>query len=168
MQFFNLFVTILTLSYSFLLVMTGGWERPYNSGYRHKLCQERSEWAKVKRFLVADTQLYKRLCPSIGQSVNPSVREHKSKSRKVSAFDAIGGCVWSKWVWSKCVWSKCLCPTIRNDIVTPCHLFAFYSIWLIQHKYKQKTIDFFGSGIYGDGYCCTFQTFIFLYIRVNQ
>ena len=68
--------------------MTGGWERPYDFGYRHKLCQERSEWAKVKRFLVADTQLYKRLCPSIGQSVDPSIREHKSKSRKVSAFDA--------------------------------------------------------------------------------
>ena len=41
--------------------------------------------------LVADTQLYRRLCPSIGPSVSPFVCEHESKSRKVSALDA---CVW--------------------------------------------------------------------------
>ena len=41
-------------------------------------------------FLVADTQLYKSLCPSVGPlvrwsvgpSVHPSVREHESKSVK--------------------------------------------------------------------------------------
>ena len=33
-------------------------------------------------FLVADTQLYKRLCPSVGRSVGRSVREHESKSVK--------------------------------------------------------------------------------------
>ena len=33
-------------------------------------------------FLVADTQLYKSLCPSVRPSVGPSVREHKSKSVK--------------------------------------------------------------------------------------
>ena len=41
----------------------------------------------MKRFLVADT-LYKRLCPSVGPSIDPSVHEHELKSRKVNAFDA--------------------------------------------------------------------------------
>ena len=45
-------------------------------------------------FLVADTQLYKRLCPSVGPSVRrsvrwsvrPSVHEHESKSGKTRIF----------------------------------------------------------------------------------
>ena len=40
-------------------------------------------------FLVADTQLYKRLCPS----VRPSVREHESKSEKTSVLEAFCVCV---------------------------------------------------------------------------
>ena len=39
--------------------------------------------------LVADTQLYKRLCPL----VHPSVVEHKSKSMKLSVLDAFCVCV---------------------------------------------------------------------------
>ena len=38
---------------------------------------------RIKYFLVADTQLYKRLCPSIRRSVGRSVGEHKSKSVKM-------------------------------------------------------------------------------------
>ena len=37
----------------------------------------------MKQFLVADTQLYKRLCPSVRPSVGPSVRKHESKSGKL-------------------------------------------------------------------------------------
>ena len=37
---------------------------------------------KLKSFLVADTQLYKRLCPSVRPSVGWSVRNHESKSEK--------------------------------------------------------------------------------------
>ena len=33
-----------------------------------------SNCADFYQFLVADTQLYKRLCPSVGPSVGPSVR----------------------------------------------------------------------------------------------
>ena len=52
-------------------------------------------------FLVADTQLYKRLCPSVGSSVHWSVGPlvhrsvtHKSKSGKMSVLDAfMGMCV---------------------------------------------------------------------------
>ena len=52
-------------------------------------------------FLVADTQLYKRLCPSVGPSVHwsvgPLVRRsvtHESKSGKTSILDAfMGMCV---------------------------------------------------------------------------
>ena len=36
----------------------------------------------MKWFLVADTQLYKRLCPSVGRSVGRSVEVIKSKSGK--------------------------------------------------------------------------------------
>ena len=37
---------------------------------------------KLILFLVADTQLYKRLCPSVLPLVHPSVHEHESKSGK--------------------------------------------------------------------------------------
>ena len=41
----------------------------------------------VRNFLVVVTQLYKRLCPSVGlsvrQSVGLSVRQHESKSRNM-------------------------------------------------------------------------------------
>ena len=37
-------------------------------------------------FLVADTQLYKRLCPSV-RRVGPSVRGHELKSAKMSVLD---------------------------------------------------------------------------------
>ena len=44
----------------------------------------------VSAFLVADTKLYKRLCPSlgpsVGRSVRPLVREHESKSGKMSVL----------------------------------------------------------------------------------
>ena len=46
----------------------------------------KTEITKQKTVSVADTQLYKRLCPSVGwlvgPSVRPSVREHESKSVK--------------------------------------------------------------------------------------
>ena len=58
-----------------------------------------SKWPR--RFLVADTQLYKRLCLSVGPlvrwSVGPSVREHESKSKKTSVLDAFCACEWRTW-----------------------------------------------------------------------
>ena len=39
---------------------------------------------RILRFLVADTQLYRRLC----QSVGPSVREHESKSGETRVLEA--------------------------------------------------------------------------------
>ena len=44
-------------------------------------------------FLVADTQLYKRLCPSVRPFVHPSVRKHESKSGKTSVLEAFCVCV---------------------------------------------------------------------------
>ena len=41
----------------------------------------------VSVFLVADTQLYKRLCPSVGWSVGWSVRGHESKSEEMSVLE---------------------------------------------------------------------------------
>ena len=40
------------------------------------------------KFLVADTQLYKRLCPFVHPSVCPLVRGHKLKTAKMSILDA--------------------------------------------------------------------------------
>ena len=55
---------------------------------------------KRTQFLAADTQLFKRLCPSVGPSVRwsvgPSVREHESKSAKTSVLDAF--CVDGGWM----------------------------------------------------------------------
>ena len=58
-------------------------------------------------FLVADTQLYKRLCLSVGRSVRPLVRllvrGHKLKSEEISILDAICACEWGTcgvdWGW---------------------------------------------------------------------
>jgi len=44
-------------------------------------------------FLVADTQRYKRLCPSVGPSVRWSVYQHESKSEKTSVLEAFRVCV---------------------------------------------------------------------------
>ena len=56
-------------------------------------------------FLVADTQLHKRLCPSIGPSVCPSVCwsvcwsvTHESKSGKMSVLDAFMGMCVGGWM----------------------------------------------------------------------
>ena len=52
---------------------------------------------RLTPFLVADTQLYKRLCPSVGpsvrRSVGPLVRENESKSGKSSVLEAFFVCV---------------------------------------------------------------------------
>ena len=74
-------------------------------------------------FLVADTQLYKRLCPS----VRWSVPENESKSGKNERFRSfLGTCLCWKGGWMGCwVWMGfgCPCPPARNDLVTPRHLF---------------------------------------------
>ena len=73
------------------------------NGYEFSVVRP-SDWHKLAKqvvpFLVADTQLYKRLCPSVsllvrwsvGPSVPRSVRGHKSKRGKTSILD--GFCVW--------------------------------------------------------------------------
>ena len=50
------------------------------------MCIERIFVVKSHLFLVADTQLYKRLCPSLGPSVRPLVRDHESKGGKTSVL----------------------------------------------------------------------------------
>ena len=70
-------------------------------------------------FLVADTQLYKRLCPSVRRSVSPSIGNDRVKKWENERFSS------SAWVLGIGVWMEVgrPCPTVRNDFVTPRHLF---------------------------------------------
>ena len=81
-------------------------------------------------FLVADTQLYKMLCPSVGLLVRWCIRDDRVEPCENAHFwnrrcDCL--CVWVcvGWVWMGVV---CPYPLVRNDIVTPCHLF-FYRVY---------------------------------------
>ena len=80
-------------------------------------------------FLVADTQLYKRLCPSVGWSVEVI----ESKSGKMSVLELFRYvCVWSGVRGVDGVGRPC--PPVRNDTATPRHLLnciAFLRPWLI-------------------------------------
>jgi len=74
-------------------------------------------------FLVADTQLYKRLCPSVRWSVGPSVgndRVEKLKNKRFTYFLCVFVCVLGVGVW---MGVGRPCPPVRSDIVTPRHLF---------------------------------------------
>ena len=86
-------------------------------------------------FLVADTQLYKRLCPSVHPSVRPSVRWSVRHGDRVEQWKnerfgyilcmfVCGGGVDGVGVR---MGVRCPCPPVRNDIVTPRHLFWFVS-----------------------------------------
>ena len=70
--------------------------------------------------LVADMQLYKRLCPFVGPLVHLLVRWFvviELKSGETSVLNSL--CV-VVGVW---MGVGCPCPPARNDIVTPRHLF---------------------------------------------
>ena len=97
--------------------------------------------------LVADTQLYERLCqlvhwcvgPLARRSVGLLVHEHKLKSEKTSVLDAfhVQVCVLKRSVYlmlfvydCMCMWGEgvCLgvespCPPVLKDVVTPRNLF---------------------------------------------
>ena len=85
------------------------------------------------QFLVADTRLYKRLCPSVRPSVRRSVGWLVRNARVENARNAhftmlqlslnVCGCmlVCGKGVWAR-LGVGCPCPPVRNDIVTPASL----------------------------------------------
>ena len=73
-------------------------------------------------FLVADTQLYKRLCPSIHLLVRLLVRNdqvEKWKNERYRYFLCKFKCGVGVGVWMGVGYP---CPLIRNDIVNPHHL----------------------------------------------
>ena len=80
---------------------------------------------KLCTFLVADTQLYKRLCPSVRWSVHLGSSSWKVGKRafKIRFGDGMG-----------CV---CPCPPVRNDIVTSRHLLSLIirERWIIRKLY---------------------------------
>ena len=89
----------------------------------------------MKVFLVADTQLYKSLCPSVGRlvgwlvgwSVRRGDRVEKWKNERFGYFLCIfvcgGGVGWGVDGVRVRMGVGCSCPPVRNDIVTPRHLF---------------------------------------------
>jgi len=81
------------------------------------------KFINVKFFLVADTQLYKRLCPSVRPSIGSGHRVEKWGNERFRYFL----CMFECWGWVG-VWMGvgCPCPPVRNDIVTPRHLFSCY------------------------------------------
>ena len=109
----------------------------------------------ILRFLVADTQLYKRLCPSIGPSVGPSVRPcqrvEKWETSGLEAF-CVCVCVGRGVGWSVgCGWGLAApahpSATILWPRVTCCLAFklkmtceTFYG--LDKNRIKQKSYGF--------------------------
>ena len=78
---------------------------------------------KVSVYLVADMQLYKRLCPFVGPLVHLLVRWFvviELKSGETSVLNSL--CV-VVGVW---MGVGCPCPPARNDIVTPRHFFLLH------------------------------------------
>ena len=85
----------------------------------------------IRTCFVADTQFYKRLCPSLRSSVRRSVgRSWSSKKCENTHFRCCSHeclCV-RVWVgWAR-VWMDVsrLCPAVCNEIVTPRHLLMVY------------------------------------------
>ena len=77
--------------------------------------------------VVADMQIYKRLCSSVRWSVSLLVRRSveviKLKSGKMSVLDTVYVCL-EFGVW---MGVGCPCPPVRNDIVTPRHLLLIFT-----------------------------------------
>merc|ERR1712025_1482721 len=77
----------------------------------------------LKKFLVADTQLYERLCPSVRPlgrwSVRHGNRVEKWENERFRYFFCMFECLGWVEVW---IGVGCPCPPVRNDIVTPRHL----------------------------------------------
>ena len=72
-----------------------------------------------KAFLVADMQIYKRLCPLVRLSVGND-RVKKWKNKLFGYFLCMFGCGRERiGVW---MGVGRPCPPVRNDIVTPRHL----------------------------------------------
>ena len=75
-------------------------------------------------FLVADTQLYKTIVrPSVRPSVRHGHRVEKWENERFRFFLCMFECEGWVGVW---IGVGCPCPPVRNDIVTPCHLFFFF------------------------------------------
>ena len=90
--------------------------------------------------------LYNLLCPSvrrsIRRSVGPSARVEKWENEHFRSFLCMCGCGKGGWV-GRGVWMGVgrPCPPVRNDIVTPRHLFFCYLPWIFLNLAK-KTVFF--------------------------
>ena len=82
-------------------------------------------------FLVAETQLCKRLCLSVGPSLSMSRKVGKILSFFLYVPVLVGRRVWTG--------VGCPCPPVRNNIVTPHHL--LYIVWFMQTKLLNKKMD---------------------------
>ena len=74
------------------------------------------------QFLVADMQLYKRLCSSVSTLIRWSVRGHRVEKWENEPFGYFL-CMFECWGWvGEWMGFGCPCLPVRNDIVTPRHL----------------------------------------------
>ena len=77
---------------------------------------------RMTAYLFADTQLYKRLCPSVHLSILPSV-VIELKSGKTGVLDSLCECLSVRLEIRLWLGVGRPCPPVRNNIVTPRHLF---------------------------------------------
>ena len=78
---------------------------------------------KTRLVLVADMQLYKRHCPSIGPSVRRCQRVKKWENERFGRFLCMGVGHGVRMGVGR------PCPPVRNDIVTPYHLFLSVTLF---------------------------------------
>ena len=96
---------------------------------------------RMTAYLFADTQLYKRLCPSVHLSILPSV-VIELKSGKTGVLDSLCECLSVRLEIRLWLGVGRPCPPVRNNIVTSRHLFHNFVL-----KKKMEKHSFYSLSI---------------------
>ena len=114
---------------------------------------------RIVSFLVADTLLYKMLCPSVSPLVRPwrlSWTMQKRAFLRLPLWLSMWVCVGWVRVWMGVV---CPCPPVHNDIVTPCHLLLWWGLSFMNHDHFDVVIFLF---------CFVLSRFCWHFIHFHQ